>query len=81
MIFSYVRYQVELTPTIPSGEVYRPMVPIRLIGPNASVQVFGLLDTGADHVFVSASLARVLGIDVSDEAEQALVVCQTVIFG
>ncbi len=72
MIFSYVRYKVELTPTIPSGEVYRPMVPIRLIGPKSSVQVFGLLDTGADHVFVSMSLADTLGIDVGNESEQAL---------
>ncbi len=71
MIFSYVRYKAEPTPTIPSGEIRRPMVPVRLIGPKATVQVLGLLDTGADNVFVSASVAEALGVETRVEAETA----------
>jgi hypothetical protein len=71
MIFSYVRYEIEPTATIPSGEIYRPRIPVRIIGPKRSVQVFGLLDTGADHVFLSASLAELLGIEASGNVETA----------
>jgi hypothetical protein len=71
MIFPYRRYQIDPTPTIPSGEVYRPLVPMRVFGPNQSIQMFGLLDTGADNVFVSASLAQILGVDLSIEADLA----------
>jgi hypothetical protein len=71
MIFSYVRYKAEPTPTIPSGEIRRPMIPVRLIGLKAAIEVFGLLDTGADSVFVSASLAKVLGVEMRGEAETA----------
>ncbi len=72
MIFSYVRYNVEPTQTIPSGAIHRPMVPIRVIGPKASVRVLGLLDTGADNIFLSASLAEVLGVELGAESEGAL---------
>jgi hypothetical protein len=72
MIFAFVRYKVEATPTIPSGEVCRPLVPLRIYGPKGSVQVFGLLDTGADNVFVASSLAEMLGIDLIGEVESAL---------
>jgi hypothetical protein len=72
MIFPYVRYEVDPTAAIPSGIIHRPLIPIRLIGRTGVVEVFGLLDTGADHVFVSASLAQVLGVDISGPAESAL---------
>jgi hypothetical protein len=72
MIFSYVKYKIAPTKTIPSGEIHRPLIPIRIIGPKGEVEVFGLLDTGADNVFVSASLAEILGTDVNDEAEKAI---------
>ena len=72
MIFPYIRYKIEPTPTIPSGEIRRPLIPVRIIGRTGTIQVFGLLDTGADNVFVSASLAEVLGIDMSGAAEKAL---------
>jgi hypothetical protein len=71
MNFSYVRYEIEPTATIPSGEIYRPRIPVRIIGPKRSLQIFGLLDTGADHVFLSASLAELLGIEPSGHAETA----------
>jgi predicted aspartyl protease len=72
MIFPYVRYEIEPTTTIPSGEIRRPLIPIRVIGPERSVPILGLLDTGADNVFVSVSLAKELGIKLHENAERAL---------
>jgi hypothetical protein len=72
MIFQYVRYSLEPTSTVPSGEIGRPRIPIRIIGRKRSLQVFGLLDTGADHVFLSAALAETLGIDLGDQAETVI---------
>jgi hypothetical protein len=71
MIFPYVRYELDPTATIPSGEVYRPRIPIRIVGPKRSLKVFGLLDTGADHVFLSASIATQLGIEPAVRSEIA----------
>lgn len=70
MIFPYVSYDVEPSSAIPSGTIFRPEVLIRIIGPRRSFQVSGLLDTGADQVCVSASLARRLGIDLGGVAEK-----------
>jgi predicted aspartyl protease len=71
MNFSYVRYELDPTATIPAGEVCRPRIPIRVVGPKRSLQVFGLLDTGADHVFLSASIAKQLGIVPTADSETA----------
>jgi hypothetical protein len=67
MKFPYVRHNVDASPAIPSGEIARPEVPIRIIGPNGAVEIVGLLDTGADHVFLSVLLAELLGIEIDDE--------------
>jgi hypothetical protein len=71
MIFSYVRYELDPTAAIPHGAVYRPRIPIRITGPKRSLQIFGLLDTGADHVFLSASVAAELGILPTQNVETA----------
>lgn len=71
MIFPYIRHRIDISPAIPSGEVARPEVPIRIIGPNGNVEVTGLLDTGADHVFLSILLAELLGIEIDDEPAEA----------
>ena len=71
MIFPYVRHSVEKSPAIPSGEVARPEIPIRIIGRNEVVEVTALLDTGADHVFLSVLLAELLGIGIDDEPAEA----------
>jgi len=71
MIFSYVRHRVDSSPAIPSGEIARPEIPVRIIGPSGFVEVTGLLDTGADHVFLSILLAELLGIEIDDEPAAA----------
>jgi Aspartyl protease len=64
MIFPYVRHLVDVSSAVPSGEIARPEIPIRIVSPNGSVEVTGLLDTGADHVFLSVMLADLLGIEI-----------------
>jgi hypothetical protein len=71
MIFPYIRYEIEPTPTIPAGVILRPEIRVRIIGPKGSVQISGLLDTGADNVFVSSSVATALGIEMRGDAERA----------
>ena len=72
MIFPYIRHIVDSSLAIPSGEIARPEVPIRITGPKGFVEVSGLLDTGADHVFLPVSLADLLGIEIgAAEAESA----------
>jgi hypothetical protein len=62
MIFPYVRHLVEESSAIPSGEVDRPEIVLRIAGPGGTIEVVGLIDTGADHVFLPASLAELLGV-------------------
>ena len=63
MIFPYVRHHVDESSAIPSGEIARPEILIRIIGPSGVVEASGLIDTGADQVFLPALLADVLGIE------------------
>jgi hypothetical protein len=68
MIFPYVRHIVDRSAAIPSGEIARPEIPVRIIGPNGVVEVSGLIDTGADHVFLPMLLAGLLGIELDYDA-------------
>jgi hypothetical protein len=72
MIFPYVRHHVEKSSAIPSGEIARPEILIRIIGPSDVVEASALIDTGADQVFLPALLAEVLGVDIqAGETERA----------
>lgn len=72
MNFPYVRHRVDKSSAIPSGEIARPEIPIRIIGPNGFVEASALVDTGADDVFLPILLAELLGIDIrADEPEAA----------
>lgn len=71
MIFPYVRHKVDPSLAIPSGEVARPEVPIRIIGPKGIAELSGLIDTGADHVFFPVSLAELRGIEFGDDPSES----------
>jgi hypothetical protein len=71
MKFPYVRHSVDISPAISSGEIARPEVPIRITGPDGAIEVLGLLDTGADHVFFSVLIADLLGIEIDDEPAES----------
>lgn len=48
---------------------YRPIIPITLTNGKTSLGVSALLDTGADITVISESLARSLGLDLTEEKE------------
>jgi Aspartyl protease len=61
--FPFRRYGVDPTPALPSGAIYRPVIPIRLGPVDGPRQPFyGLLDTGADDVALPLSEAERLGV-------------------
>jgi predicted aspartyl protease len=61
--FSYSRYAVVATPAAPERTVlYRPVIPVRFVGPKAARNVFALLDTGADESYVTEDMAKKLGV-------------------
>jgi hypothetical protein len=70
MIYPFVRHHVDESSAIPSGEIARPEILIRIIGPNGVVEASGLIDTGADQVFLPIVLAEVLGIEFESQATE-----------
>jgi hypothetical protein len=65
--FPYQRYEVDPTPTLPGGVVYRPEVPVRVRGPAGTASFLVPVDTGADETLLPRSVAEALGV-VLDEA-------------
>jgi hypothetical protein len=68
--FAYAKYQVAPSLAAPDRDVlYRPVIPIRITGPNGFRDVYALLDTGADESYITESMAEKLGVKpLSDEA-------------
>ena len=65
MKFPYRAYDVQPSAARPSvTAVYRPVIPVRVIGVSNDAVFFGLVDTGADETVLPAFLATQLGVDV-----------------
>lgn len=64
MRFPYTSYEVDPSPTVPDGVLYRPEVTIRVGGPLRSESIQALVDTGSDETVFPASLAKSLGIEL-----------------
>ncbi|MGL4514767.1 MAG: hypothetical protein ACRCT8_16890 [Lacipirellulaceae bacterium] len=63
MKFPYAAYDVDATLAAPSREVAcRPVVPIRVSNAGTALDLYGLVDTGADECFVSSDVAFELGL-------------------
>ena len=60
--FPYQGYPVRGIGTTYQTLVYRPMVPIRILGPGGEALAYGLLDTGADDTLLPAYLIGPLGL-------------------
>jgi hypothetical protein len=59
----YTCYEIEPTPSQPGvTEIYRPVIPFRVIGPAAAAVFYGLLDSGADETMLPQALADLVGI-------------------
>src|SRR5687767_9014700 len=66
MKFPYRQYEVEASPTIPDGILYRPMVPVRVIGLTGDASFWALLDTGADETILPLSIGLAIGAAIDD---------------
>jgi len=64
MRFPYSSYEVDPSPTVPGGVVYRPEVTIDVIGPRRRETIQALVDTGSDETVFPASLARAIGVQL-----------------
>ena len=63
MRFAYRRYETpERSPLDGVTEVFRPEIPVRLIGSRSDVYVLGLLDTGSDSVVIGRRIAERIGV-------------------
>jgi hypothetical protein len=68
--FPYRPYAVQPTPAQPGVSiVYRPRIPIHVIGSLGNLGLFGLLDTGADETVLPAFLVERIGVEVDPGAE------------
>lgn len=68
MRFPYARYEVDPSPTVPQGILYRPEIELAVSGPLRTVTIQALVDTGPDETVFPASLANALGVELDDIA-------------
>ena len=61
MKFPYQPYQTDPSPTVPSGILYRPEVPLRIIGAAGARTLWPLVDTGSDDTLLSLSVGLAVG--------------------
>ena len=64
MKFRYASYEVDPSPTVPSGVLYRPEVTIDVVGPRRIETIQALVDTGSDETVFPASLANAIGVQL-----------------
>jgi hypothetical protein len=68
MKFPYRKYQVDPSASVPKGVLYRPMIPLRLIGAGGEKVVLALAGSGADETMFPRSLGNVLGVQFDEDA-------------
>jgi len=65
MRFRYSSYEVDPSPTVPGGVLYRPEIVIELIGPRRSETIQALVDTGSDETVFPLSPANAIGVQLN----------------
>jgi hypothetical protein len=68
MRFPYQRYEVNPSPTVPSGVLYRPELPVRVIGQTGSVLLLASADTGSDDTLLPHSVGEAIGALIDGSA-------------
>src|SRR5262245_9597660 len=61
MKFAYRQYRVKPSPTAPIGILYRPEIPLRVIGADGAMSTSVMLDSGSDDTLFPLSLAHLVG--------------------
>jgi len=49
------------------GKILKPYIPVNIIGPKKSVNIFMLLDSGADISMIPYSVGEIIGLDLDME--------------
>jgi len=66
--FPYRRYHVQETSARPQlVTIYRPVIPVRVLGPRGDAFIFGLLDSGADTTVLPGFLVDRIGVDLEPQ--------------
>ena len=66
MKFPYQHYRTPPSPLDGSEELWRPEIPLHLIGKKEELFSYGLLDSGADGVLISRTIAADIGIPLNE---------------
>lgn len=66
MKFPFQHYRTPPSLVDGSEELWRPEIPLHLIGSNSELFTYGLLDSGADGVLVGRNIANDIGIAVDE---------------
>lgn len=65
IVFKYKR--IDRPDPFPSENA--PAIPVTLIGPQAKIDVIGLIDSGADFSFIPRDMAEALGLNLTGKSE------------
>ncbi len=70
MRFAYRPFEVRPTPAQPGVSViYRPLIPVRVIGSTGDLALLALLDTGADETLLPGFLVPRIGVEIDPDAQ------------
>lgn len=73
MRFAYREYLSQITGTTDYRLILRPVITIRIAGPQAEARWDALVDTGADETLLPLALAEILGVELDlDFTSQAV---------
>lgn len=72
MRFPYQHYEIPISPVDGSTDLYRPEIPLHLIGESDELFLFGLLDTGADGVVIGRGIAETIGATLDENVRCTL---------
>ncbi len=69
MRFPYRPFEVIPTPAQPGVPIiYRPLIPVRVIGSTGDLTLLGLLDTGADETLLPGFIVPHIGVHIDPES-------------
>lgn len=61
MKFPYRQYHTTPSPTVPTGVLHRPEVPLCVIGATGALSIWALVDAGSDDTLFPLSVGRIIG--------------------
>ena len=62
-----IEFEFEKRQTQKLGEILKPIVPVTIIGPKRSLNIFMLLDSGADLSLLPYSVGETIGLELDIE--------------